>query len=449
MLDTKLIRENPEYVKKIIAAGRSKSEKANIDEWLKLDAERSGLIGQIDQLRAERNQLSKISGKPDEATMEKVKKLKDDFQVLEKQLADVESKWQEILDWIPNMPVSEEAMPFGKGEEDNVVLKAWIPGKGYIEKKGVMDKEEMPTRSIHWDAALDKPIHHLDLGQAMGVIDMEQAAKVAGSRFTYLSGDLTLLQYALQRYLFDELIRRGFTLLNPPLLVRDNILYGTSHFPEQRDQVYQLKGDLLEEGNELNLIGSSEPTNFAYFMDRVLNEADLPRKVFAYTPCFRSEVGSWGRDVRGIKRVHQFDKLEMNAVCTPEQSEKVFEEFLAINEWFWQSLEIPYQLVLKCTGDAGYHASAHQIDPEGWLPGQQEFMELGTDTNTTDFQARRFNIKYKAQDGQKVFCHTVNDTCAAMGRTLIAIMDNYQQSDGTVKVPEVLRKLIGKDFIGK
>lgn len=450
MLDPKIIREQPEYVKKIIAGGRSKPEKANIDRWLELDEKRNKLIREAELLRAERNQLSNVKGKPDSETVEKVKSLKVDLQAKEEELSKIDVEWQTILDWIPNMPVSEEAMPFGKGEEDNVVLKTWIPGKGYLEAtKDVFDKSVMPERSTHWDDALTEPKHHLDLGQALGVIDTEQAAKIAGSRFAYITGDLALMQYSLQRYLFDELMRRGFQVFNPPLMVRDKVLYGTSHFPEQRDQVYQIKGDYVEEGMELNLVGSSEPTNFAYFMDRPLTEEQLPWKVFAYTPCFRSEVGSWGKDVRGIKRVHQFDKVEMNVVCAPHQSEAIFAELLAVNEWLWQSLEIPYQLVLKCTGDAGYHASAHQIDPEGWLPGQKEFMELGTDTNTTDFQARRFNIKYKDAEGQKHYCHTVNDTCAAMGRALIAIMDNYQQSDGTIKVPQVLRALMGKDFVGK
>ena len=451
MLDPKTIRENPDYVKKIIASGRSKAEKANIDRWLELDGERHKLIQEAEVLRAERNTLSNVKGKPDPETVERVKKLKIDLQTLEEALSKVETEWQTILDWVPNMPVSEESMPFGKGEEDNVILKVWVPEKGYldIKDKDVFDKSVMPERSVHWDDALKEPKHHLDLGQALGVIDTEQAAKVAGSRFAYITGELAMLQYALQRYLFDELLRRGFQPFYPPLMVRDKVLYGTSHFPEQRDQVYQIKGDYVEEGMELNLVGSAEPTNFAYFMDRPLTEEQLPWKVFAYTPCFRSEVGSWGKDVRGIKRVHQFDKLEMNVVCTPHQSEAIFAELLGINEWLWQSLDIPYQLVLKCTGDAGYHASAHQIDPEGWLPGQKEFMELGTDTNTTDFQARRFNIKYKGADGQKYFCHTVNDTCAAMGRALIAIMDNYQQSDGTIKVPQVLRAYMGKDFIGK
>ncbi|MBD3270674.1 serine--tRNA ligase [Candidatus Peregrinibacteria bacterium] len=450
MLDPKFIRENAEYVKKIIESGRSKPEMANVEQWLFLDKERSQLIQDADALRAERNDLSKsLKGKPDPTTIEKVKRLKVDLETKETALNEVEEKWQAILDWMPNMPVSEELMPFGKGEEDNVVLKAWTPEKGEYQKPGVFETKGMPARSKHWDEALKEPKHHLDLGQALGVIDTEQSAKVSGSRFAYLKGDLVLMQYALQRLIFDELIRRGFTPIIPPLMVRDRALYGTSHFPEQRDQVYQVKGDYVEDEMELNLVGSSEPTNFAYFMDKTLNESELPQKVFAYTPCFRSEVGSWGKDVRGIKRVHQFDKIEMNAVCAPSQSEEVFNEFLAINEWLWQALEIPYQLVLKCTGDAGYHASAHQIDPEGWLPSQQEFMELGTDTNTTDFQARRLNIKYRTSEGDKKLCHTVNDTCIAMGRALIAIMDNYQQSDGTIKIPELLKSFIGKDYLGK
>ncbi len=450
MIDPNIVREQTDYVKKIVSAGRSNPEKADVDRWLELDSSRSELITAVDELRAERNELSGGKGKPDPETIEKVKALKVGLSAKEEELAKVTEEWQAILDWIPNMPVSEELMPFGKGEEDNVVLKAWVPDVGELKgEKDVFDTSVMPERSKHWDDALTEPKHHLDLGQALGVIDNEQAAKVSGSRFTYIRGDLALLQYALQRYLFDELLGRGFTFVIPPLMVRDHVLYGTSHFPEQRDQVYQIKGDYVEEGMELNLVGSAEPTNFAYFMGRTMKTDELPQKVFAYTPCFRSEVGSWGKDVRGIKRVHQFDKLEMNAVCTAEQSEEVFAEFLEINEWLWQSLEIPYQLVLKCTGDAGYHASAHQIDPEGWLPGQKEFMELGTDTNTTDYQARRFGIKYVGADGEKHFCHTVNDTCAAMGRAMIAIMDNYQQSDGTIKVPYVLRQLVGKDFIGK
>ena len=195
----------------------------------------------------------------------------------------------------------------------------------------------------------------------------------------------------------------------------------------------------------LFLVGSSEPSNFSYFMDRTLEEAELPLKLFAVTTCFRSEAGSWGKDVKGIKRVHQFDKIEMNAVCTPEQSAAVYAEFREVNEWLMQQLELPYRIVDKCTGDAGYLATYRQRDVEVWLSGSREYMEVMTDTNTTDYQARRLNIRYKAAAGGTQHCHTVNDTGCAMGRMLIAIMDNYQQADGSVLVPRVLAPLMNKD----
>ena len=202
-----------------------------------------------------------------------------------------------------------------------------------------------------------------------------QASQVSGSRFAYVRGDAALMQYGLQHLLTGELLRRGYEMMVPPLLVRERSLYGTSHFPEGRDQVYAIKTDNVEEGTELFLVGSSEPTNFSYFMDRTLREEELPVRVFAYTTCFRSEAGSWGKDVRGIKRLHQFDKIEMNSVCTPEQSGEMYEEFGEINEWLLQTLQLPYRVVDKCTGDAGYLASHRQRDLEVWLPGTGGFME--------------------------------------------------------------------------
>ena len=190
------------------------------------------------------------------------------------------------------------------------------------------------------------------------------------------------------------------------------------------------------------MVGSSEPSNFSYFMDKVLKEEDLPIKIYAQTTCFRSEVGSWGKDVRGIKRVHQFDKLEMNAVCTEEQERKVFDEFLEINEWLFQQLEIPYRVVNKCTGDCGYNASYFQYDIEVWRPAEREYMEAGTNTMTTDYQARRLNIKYKSENGIK-FARTVNDTGVAFGRAIIAILENHQEKDGMVNVPLSLQRFTG------
>jgi seryl-tRNA synthetase len=225
--------------------------------------------------------------------------------------------------------------------------------------------------------------------------------------------------------------------------VRERALYGTSHFPEGREQVYAIESGNVEEQAQLFLVGSSEPSNFSYFAGRTLAAAELPMRLFAVTTCFRSEVGSWGKDVRGIKRVHQFDKIELTGVGQPDQSRALYDQFLAINEWLLQCLELPYRVIDKCGGDAGYLASARQRDVEGWLASSHEFMELMTDTNTTDYQARRLNIRYRAEDGTLGFCHTVNDT-GVSDRMLIAILDQYQQKDGSVRVPKVLQPFVGR-----
>ncbi|MFQ5492941.1 MAG: serine--tRNA ligase [Candidatus Dojkabacteria bacterium] len=454
MLDSDFIRNNADEVKRVIASGRSDPEKADIDRWLELDAKRRELLSAQDELNREKNELAKI-GK-EGGDIEKVRamgrEVKERSQKLAAELDDIVKEWQEILDWVPNMPLGD--MPEGAGEEDNLILRAWTPDNGYLERlEGLKargnSEDDMPRFPLHADKQDYKPRHHLDLGEALGVIDNKQAAKVSGTRFTYLLGDLALMQFAIQRMFFDKLLASGFRQIIPPLLVREPALYGSTHIPEGRDQIYRIDTEFVEEGQQLYLLGSSEPANFSYYMDKVLDESELPIKLFAYTSCFRSEAGSWGKDTKGIKRLHQFDKIEMNVVSTPEKSGEVFDELLGINEWLLQELKLPYQLALKCTGDAGYHASAKQVDPEVWLAGQGEFIEVMTDTNATDFQARRMNIKYKTQDGKKRYVHTVNDTGVAMGRMLISIMDNYQQSDGTIKVPEVLRSFMGREFVGR
>ena len=327
----------------------------------------------------------------------------------------------------------------------------WLPGTGYLNASelgtGDHSAAAMPKRPPHADDGEFEPLEHAELGAKLGMETL-QASQVSGSRFAYVRGDAALMQYGLQHLLAGELLRRGYEMMMPPLLVRERSLYGTSHFPEGRDQVYAIKTDNVEEGTELFLVGSSEPTNFSYFMDRTLRYEDLPVRVFAYTTCFRSEAGSWGKDVRGIKRVHQFDKIEMNSVCTPEQSGEMYEEFGEINEWLLKTLEVPYRVVEKCGGDAGYLASHRQRDLDVWLPGTGAFMEVMTDTNTTDYQARRMNIRFRGKDGgSPKFCHTVNDTGCAMGRMLISIVENYQQKGGAVKVPQALRQVVGRDLI--
>jgi seryl-tRNA synthetase len=304
----------------------------------------------------------------------------------------------------------------------------------------------LPQSTFESDSAIVRR-HHLDVGESLGIIDMPQGAKVAGSRFAYLMGDAMLLQNAIIQLLSQKLLASDFTWIDPPLLVRERVLFGTSHFPEGRDQVYQISQEHLEDRQSLYLVGSSEPSLFAYGMDRTFTQDELPLKMFAVTPCFRSEVGSWGRDVRGIKRVHQFTKLEMDVICTPMQSDAIFEALRGYNEWFLQELGLPYRVIRKCTGDCGYLATYQQYDLEVWMPSQSAFMETMTDTHATDFQARRLNIRVLDADGSRILAHTVNDTGVAIGRMIAAILDNYQQPDGTVIVPEALRPWIGRDVL--
>ncbi len=442
MLDVKFIRENPEKVKQNILNRRVDPKKADVDKLLLLDGRKTKINFEIEQLRATRNKFAGELKDEKLRTPEKIaegKKIKEEIEILEKELKEVEQEWQEIMDWIPN--VLADDVPVGKDENDNLEIKAWTPKDGYFSKEKLglknFSKKWMPVFKFSGK-------DHVALGKNLGIIDVEQSAKTSGSRFAYLKDDLVIMQYALFDLLFKKLITDyKFHPMIVPLLVKEKVLRGTSHFPEGRDQVYKIENKNVEENQDLFLVGSSEPSLFGYFMDKIIDKKDLPYKMCAYTSCFRSEVGSWGKDVRGIKRVHQFDKLEIDVVCTPEDSDKIFNELLEINEWFFRGLKLPYHQILKCTGDSGYAASHRQVDTEIWLPSQKEFIEVGTDTNAGDFQARRLNIR----SSDKRYAHTVNDTGCPMGRVLIAIIDNYQNADGSVTVPEVLQNYVGKKIL--
>ena len=447
MIDVKQARANAERLKEIVRLRKVDPAKADVDRWLKLDEERRRLQSAIDQSNSEKKKIAALGKSDPDAARRKGQELRERSRELEAEMGAVIREWTALMDWFPNLIDPE--MPEGAGPEDNVEVCAWVPGPGYLDPavlgRGDRSAEFMPRRPIHAGGAEFAPRHYTELGEMLGGVDTLQGGRVSGSRFAYLLGDVALMQMAIHRLLTDELVRRGYTPMVPPLLVRERALYGTSHFPEGRDQVYEIKTHNVEEPIPLFLVGSSEPTNFSYFMDRTLEESELPFRVFAATPCFRSEAGSWGKDVKGIKRVHQFDKIEMNAVCTPGQSDGVYAEFSEMNEWLMQQLALPYRIVDKCTGDAGYLASYRQRDVEVWMSGSGEFMEVMTDTNTSDYQARRLKIRYRGGDGNLRHCHTVNDTGCAMGRMLIAILDNYQQADGSVRVPDVLRESMRKD----
>ena len=447
MIDSRQARANPDRLKEIIRLRKVDPAKADVDRWLQLDERRRALQAEIDGLNAEKKKIADIGRSDPNAARARGQELREKTQALEAESDAVNAEWNQIMQWFPNFIDPE--MPEGRGEEDNVEETAWVPGSGYLSSEqlgtGNFSAQFMPNSPVHAEGEGFTALHYSELGERLGGVDSLQAGKVSGSRFAYILGDIALMQMAIQRLLSDELIRRGYKLIIPPLLVRERALFGTSHFPEGRDQVYEIKTDNVEEPQPLFLVGSSEPANFSYFMDKTLSVDELPVKVFAITPCFRSEAGSWGKDTRGIKRVHQFDKIEMNAVATEEQSGEIYAEFREINEWLLHQLELPYRIVDKCTGDAGYLATYRQRDVEVWMSGSGEYMEVMTDTNTTDYQARRLNIRYRPSEGGPRFAHTVNDTGVALGRMLIAILDNYQQPDGSVKVPAVLQSFVGKD----
>lgn len=451
MLSIDFIRKNKDKIQDSIK--NRKLDENLLDEFFIFDKLRVDLLEKIAHINQSRNELSqKLKSERNDKLIEKGRDLKIQKEALEKELAPIEEKYNDLLYWLPN--VFDEAVPEGSGEDDNVEIYAWTPKDKKLpnDSLGTHNKSSalMPKYSPHSKNHEFKLKDHIELGELHDIIDVKQSAKVSGSRFSYLKREAVLLQWALVNHLSSKLIKEGFYPINPPLLVKERALFGTSHFPQEKNQVYSVESSQTEENSKLYLVGSSEPSNFSYFMDKVINEEDLPQKIFANTVCFRTEVGSWGKDVRGIKRVHQFDKVELAIVSTPSESSKHFYELIDINKWFWESLEIPFHVILKCKADSGYLASSIQADVEAWIPSQNNFMEVGTATNATDYQARRLNIKYKDNaDGSLHFVHTLNDTGVALGRALIAIMDNYQQSDGSILIPKVLQDYLGFDIIKK
>lgn len=436
MLDIKIIREHAEEVKQNII---NRKASADIDGILELDEKRKNLQIEVDGLRQQLNSGSKQKPTPEE--IQRLRGLSTQISSKENELKHVQQSLNEKLSWVPNILAAD--VPLGESEEDNIEIKAWTKD-GYLSE----DKLGKKDTSRSWMPKFDFfAKDHIDLGKKLDIIDVEQSAKVSGTRFAYVKNEGFLLEYALFELLKNKLIEEGFTPMIVPLLVKNKALFGSSHFPEEVDQVYKIESKNVEEGEELYLIGSSEPSLFSYFMDKTIPEEELPKKVFAFTPCFRSEVGSWGKDVRGIKRVHQFDKLEMDTVTSADKSDETQQYLLSLNEWLLQQLKIPYHIILMCSADSGYAAAYRKYDVEAWLPSQQTFMEVMSDTNATDFQARRLNIKYQTQTGDKKYVHTVNDTGVAMGRMIIAILDNYQRADGSVKVPEALQKYVGKEIL--
>jgi len=417
MLDVKMVRANPDTVREALARRGSTS---SLDEFLVVEEERRRLVTEVETMRAERKVASeaigarKKAGEDAAAEMAATRELGERIKAQEGDLDAVEARLKTILLDIPNLPLAD--VPEG-GEENSVVL-----------------------RHVGEPPAFDFAVKdHLDLGVALDMIDMERAARASGSRFAYLKGDLVLLQFALVRYGLDIVADKGFRPVVPPVLVREEAMYGTGFFPTDEQQIYRTTdGDCL--------VGTSEVPLAALHMEEYVDAAQLPLRYAGYSSCFRREAGAAGKDTRGILRVHQFDKLEMFSFCLPEQSHDELELIRETEEEILGGLGIAYRVVNIAAGDLGAPA-AKKYDLEAWMPGQQQYREVTSCSNCTDYQARRLNCRYRTEKGPR-FVHTLNGTAIAIGRTIIAIMENYQRADGTIAVPEKLRPYLGKDVIG-
>jgi len=319
---------------------------------------------------------------------------------------------------IPNLPLDD--VPFGKDERENVVSKEW----------GEKTKFDF------------KPKNYLEIAENLDLIDLKRAAKTSGTRFSFLKREAALLEFALVNLAFENLIPEGFVPVIPPFMIKPEPFRGMGYLERGAEEVYYLPKD------DLYLIGTAEQIIGPMHMDEVLDEKELPKRYVGFSSCFRREAGSYGKDTKGIFRVHQFDKVEMFSFCRPEKSKEEHLLFLKMEEKLMQALEIPYRVVQMCTGDLGDPAAA-KYDLEAWLPSEDRYRETHSTSNCTDFQSRRLNIRYKGKDGKLDFVHTVNGTAFAIGRTLIAIIENYQQKDGSVVVPEVLQKYCGFKEIKK
>ena len=409
MLDINFIRQNLEKVKQ---GAKNKGYKVDFDRLLGLDEERRELIVKIDKLRAERKKLSKDDrekGPPSPRLRRASKKIKEELQELEPKLKELETDFKELMYSIPNLPAAN--VKVGKDESENEVLK----------KEGKI--------------TLKKGNDHIAIGRNLDLIDTTASAKASGSRFCYLKNEAVLLELALINFAFDLLSKEGFKPIIPPQMLKNEVARETGYYEKGDDDSFYLK-DVPSV-----LIGTSEHSILAYHRGQILDEKELPKRYVGFSTCFRREAGSYGKDVKGILRVHQFDKVEMVSFTAPEDSEKEHQYFLSLEEKIMKALKIPYQVVRMCTGDLGIPA-ADKIDIEAWMPGQERYRETHSTSNCTDFQARRLNIKYRAAGGNKLV-HTINGTAIAIPRPIIAILENYQQRDGSVKVPKVLQKYCG------
>ena len=417
MLDIKAIRQHPEKFQHDLA--RKGIDLSRVVELLEVDEQRRRLQQELDQVRSEQNEVSKqipkLSGEEKAGVLLRMKSVAEKKKMLEKDLENAENAWEGIMNILPNPPF--DTAPDGKSDEENVIIRT---------------EGEKPDFDF-------EPKDHADLAEALDLLDTERSAKVSGARFYYLKNELAILQRALIFWAFQEVSKRGFTPMIPPFLTKAGAVHGTGYLAHDENYIVNPGED------DLYLAATSEIPMTSYHGGEILDLSNGPKMYVSYSPCFRREAGTYGKDTRGIFRVHQFEKVEMIIFCKPEDSTKMHELIRETEEDLLKSLNLPYQVVNVCCGDLGISA-AKKYDLEAWLPGQNQYREMTSTSICTDFQSRRLNIRYKTDEGKNEFVHILNGT-AVSSRPLIGILENGQQADGSVIIPEALRGLCGFDRI--
>lgn len=419
MLDIKFIRENADLVKE---GARKKLITINLDKLIDLDDKRLAVLKEVEDMRARQNiasdKISQIQDPTERNTaIEEVRSLKEALSVKEKELKEIEPEWLKLMMEVPNVP--DITVPEGESDEQNVEVRIW---------------GEIPQFDF-------EPKNHIELMESLNMVELERGTKVAGFRGYFLKGDGARLSMALWQFAMEEMSKVGFTPFIAPSLVREDNFVGTGYLPQAKDEIYATQ-------DEMYLAGTAEVPMMGLHKDEILKAEELPKQYVAFSPCYRREAGSHGKDTKGIYRLHEFTKLEQIVLCEADHQESVkwHEELTRNAENILQALKLPYHVVVNCGGDLGL-GQVKKYDIEAWVPTDKKYRETHSSSYFHDFQTRRLNIRYRDAEGKVRFAHSLNNTAIATPRILISILENYQQKDGTVIVPEVLRKYLGKDTI--
>lgn len=425
MIDLQDVRTRPDAYAK---AAKQKNMKVDVHAFLKLDEERKVMLKDVEEMRSKRNAVSKevpnLKGDEKTKVIAEMKALGDELKTAEEKMAPIEEQWMDMQLRLPGIPL--DRVPVGKDDKENVEIR----------KVGEIPAFDFPLKD------------HMSLGESLDIIDMPRGVKIAGARSYFLKGDGARLELAVMMFTLDHLKKKGYTMFTPPLLVNWEAMMGTSYFPGGEESAYAvgMRKNRKEkiESDDVYLIGTSEVPVTSYHMDETFKESDLPKRYCGYSACFRREAGTYGKDTHGLYRVHQFQKVEQVILCKndPEESAKMHAEILGNAEAILQALKLPYRVVDVCTGDMG-QGQIYKNDIETWMPSREGYGETHSCSTFYEFQSRRLNIKYEGADGKKQFVHTLNNTCIASPRILIPILEMYQNKDGSVTIPEVLRPYMG------